>query len=161
MKVNNSSLTGESEDLLRKSEKTADNPLETANLAFFGTSCTFGNGLGVVINTGDRTVIGQIASLAQSANTRESLLSHEIERFVRIISAFAISCGIIFLIICIALGYNAVTTIIYAIGIITANVPEGLPVAMTVSLALTAKRLASKKVLVKNLQSVETLGATS
>ena len=91
MKVNNSSLTGESEDLLRKSEKTADNPLETANLAFFGTSCTFGNGLGVVINTGDRTVIGQIASLAQSANTRESLLSSEISRFVRIISTFAIS----------------------------------------------------------------------
>ena len=65
------------------------------------------------------------------------------------------------MIICIALGYNAVTTIIYAIGIITANVPEGLPVAMTVALALTAKRLARKKVLVKNLQSVETLGATS
>ena len=63
--------------------------------------------------------------------------------------------------LCIALGYNAVTTIIYAIGIITANVPEGLPVAMTVALALTAKRLARKKVLVKNLQSVETLGATS
>jgi sodium/potassium-transporting ATPase subunit alpha len=59
------------------------------------------------------------------------------------------------------MGYNAVTTIIYAIGIITANVPEGLPVAMTVALALTAKRLARKKVLVKNLQSVETLGATS
>ena len=45
------------------------------------------------------------------------------------------------------MGYNAVTTIIYAIGIITANVPEGLPVAMTVALALTAKRLAGKKVL--------------
>ena len=53
MKVNNASLTGESDDLLRKVEKTSDNPLETANLAFFGTSWTFGNGLGLVINTGD------------------------------------------------------------------------------------------------------------
>lgn len=85
MKVNNASLTGESEDLLRKVEKTADNPLETANLAFFGTACTFGSGLGVVINTGDRTVIGQIANLAQSAQTGQTSLAYEIERFVKII----------------------------------------------------------------------------
>jgi P-type E1-E2 ATPase len=85
MKVNNASLTGESDDLLRKVEKTAENPLETANLAFFGTACTFGNGLGVVINTGDRTVIGQIANLAQSAQTGQTSLAHEIERFVKII----------------------------------------------------------------------------
>ena len=161
MKVNNASLTGESDDLLRKVEKTADNPLETANLAFFGTACTFGNGLGVVINTGDRTVIGQIANLAQSAQASETPLSTEIDRFVKIISTIAISLGILFFALGFIYGYGVVTNLIYGIGIIVANVPEGLLATVTVSLALTAKRMAKKKVLVKNLESVETLGSTS
>jgi sodium/potassium-transporting ATPase subunit alpha len=161
MKVNNASLTGESDDLLRKVEKTADNPLETANLAFFGTSCTFGSGLGVVINTGDRTVIGQIANLAQAAQTSETPLSTEIDRFIKIISAVAIILGVTFFILGVIFGYGIITNLVFAIGIIVANVPEGLLATVTVSLALTAKRMASKKVLVKNLESVETLGSTS
>jgi sodium/potassium-transporting ATPase subunit alpha len=161
MKVNNASLTGESDDLLRKVEKTADNPLETANLAFFGTACTFGSGLGVVINTGDRTVIGQIANLAQSAQTSETPLSTEIDRFIKIISAVAIILGVSFFILGIIYGYDIITNLVFAIGIIVANVPEGLLATVTVSLALTAKRMATKKVLVKNLESVETLGSTS
>lgn len=58
MKVDNSSLTGESQLLLRSVECTNENPLETKNLAFFGTLCKEGNGKGVVIFTGDRTVLG-------------------------------------------------------------------------------------------------------
>ena len=161
MKVNNASLTGESDDLLRKVQKTADNPLETANLAFFGTSCTFGNGVGCVINTGDRTVIGQIANLAQAAQTAETPLSTEIDRFIKIISAVAIILGVTFFILGIIYGYDIITNLVFAIGIIVANVPEGLLATVTVSLALTAKRMAKKKVLVKNLESVETLGSTS
>ena len=161
MKVNNASLTGESEDLLRKVEKTAENPLETANLGFFGTACTFGSGVGVVINTGDRTVIGQIANLAQSAQTSETPLSTEIDRFITIISAVAIFLGVSFFILGFIYGYDMITNLVFAIGIIVANVPEGLLATVTVSLALTAKRMAGKKVLVKNLESVETLGSTS
>lgn len=161
MKVNNASLTGESDDLLRKVEKTSDNPLETANLAFFGTSCTFGNGLGVVINTGDRTVIGQIANLAQLAQASETPLSTEINRFIKIISIVAIILGVSFFILGVIYGYAIIQNLVFAIGIIVANVPEGLLATVTVSLTLTAKRMAKKKVLVKNLESVETLGSTS
>ena len=161
MKVNNASLTGESDDLLRKVEKTSDNPLETANLAFFGTSCTFGNGLGVVINTGDRTVIGQIANLAQLAQASETPLSTEISRFIKIISVVAIILGLSFFILGVIYGYGIIQNLVFAIGIIVANVPEGLLATVTVSLTLTAKRMAKKKVLVKNLESVETLGSTS
>jgi len=69
MKVNNASLTGESEDLPRKVERGTEstNPFEAKNLAFFGTQCTEGTGVGVVFKTGDETVIGQIANLAQTA----------------------------------------------------------------------------------------------
>ncbi len=64
MKVNNSSLTGESEELLRKVDKHKPNIFESPNVAFFGTLCTSGNGTGIVIKTGNNTVIGQIANLA-------------------------------------------------------------------------------------------------
>lgn len=161
MKVNNASLTGESEDLIRKTDNTADNPLETANLAFFGTQCTVGTGTGVVINTGDNSVIGQIASLAQAAQTTQTPLSIEIHRFIRIVSGVAIFLGVTFFILGIIYGYDIITNLVFMIGIIVANVPEGLLATVTVSLALTAKRMAKKKVLVKNLESVETLGSTS
>jgi sodium/potassium-transporting ATPase subunit alpha len=66
MKVNNASLTGESEDLLRVVDSKTTNIFESPNVAFFGTMCTAGTGLGVVIKTGDSTVIGRIAGLASS-----------------------------------------------------------------------------------------------
>ncbi len=161
MKVNNASLTGESEDLLRAPEKTSDNPLETMNLGFFGTQCTQGVGTGIVIETGDRTVIGQIANLAQSAHASQTPLSIEINRFIYIVSGVAMFLGVSFLILGFVFGYNWVTNLVFMIGIIVANVPEGLLATVTVSLALTAKRMAKKKVLVKNLESVETLGSTT
>jgi sodium/potassium-transporting ATPase subunit alpha len=58
MKVNNASLTGESEDLLRSPEEKSKNIFESGNVAFFGTSCTNGSGIGIVFKTGDSTVIG-------------------------------------------------------------------------------------------------------
>jgi sodium/potassium-transporting ATPase subunit alpha len=161
MKVNNASLTGESEDLLRGAESSADNPLETMNLAFFGTQCTQGVGTAVVIETGDKTVIGQIANLAQSASGEETPLSIEINRFIKIVSGVAIFLGVTFLILGFIYGYDPITNLVFMIGIIVANVPEGLLATVTVSLALTAKRMAKKKVLVKNLESVETLGSTT
>ena len=161
MKVNNASLTGEALELNRKPDFTHENPLETANLAFFGTQCTTGTGLGVVINTGDRTVIGQIAHLAQSAEAADTPLSIEIHRFIKLISAVAILLGVTFFILGLIFGYGIITNLVFMIGIIVANVPEGLLATVTVSLALTAKRMATKNVLVKNLESVETLGSTS
>ena len=85
----------------------------------------------------------------------------EIDRFIKFISTIAVSLGIIFFILGFIYGYEAITNLIFMIGIIVANVPEGLLVTVTVCLALTAKRMAEKMVLVKNLESVETLGSTS
>ena len=58
MKVNNASLTGESEELLRNPEEKSKNIFESGNVAFFGTACTNGSGTGIVFKTGDNTVIG-------------------------------------------------------------------------------------------------------
>jgi sodium/potassium-transporting ATPase subunit alpha len=162
MKVNNASLTGESEDIQIDPDLAANkNIFESKNVAFFGTQCTAGEGTGICFKTGDNTVIGQIANLASSAEAAETPLSIEIERFIKIISAVAFTLGIVFFIFGLIYEYDIITNLVFMIGIIVANVPEGLLATVTVSLALTAQRMAGKYVLVKNLESVETLGSTS
>lgn len=161
MKVNNASLTGESEDLLRDINQWTKNIFESPNVAFFGTNCTSGVGEGVVFKTGDATVIGRIAGLATSADSEQTTLDREIQRFILFISTIAIILGVTFFIIGVVIGYPIITNVIFAIGIIVANVPEGLLVTVTVALALTARRMAGKYVLVKNMEAVETLGSTS
>jgi sodium/potassium-transporting ATPase subunit alpha len=99
--------------------------------------------------------------LAQTAEVEESTLSKEIDIFVKRITIIAVLLGVAFLILGFVYGYNPVMNIIFMIGIIVANVPEGLLVTVTVCLALTARRMADKKVLVKNMESVETLGSTT
>jgi sodium/potassium-transporting ATPase subunit alpha len=162
MKVNNASLTGEAEEILLDPElEPIDNIFETKNVCFFGTQCTEGEGTGICFRTGDKTVIGQIANLASSAEKNETPLSIEIHRFILIISAVAMTLGVVFFIFGVLYDYPFITNLVFAIGIIVANVPEGLLATVTVSLALTAQRMAKKMVLVKNLESVETLGSTS
>lgn len=150
MKVNNASLTGESEDLLRKCDMKTPNILESGNVAFFGTMCTDGTGKGIVIRIGDDTVIGRIATLSTSTKAKETPLSNDINNFIYIISAIAFLLGITFFIFGL-FYYDIIMNVIFAIGIIVANVPEGLLATVTVALALTAKRMAKKMVLVKNL----------
>lgn len=160
-KVDNSSLTGESEPQTRSPELTNENPLETRNLAFFSTNCVEGAARGVVINTGDRTVMGRIANLASGLEMGDTPIAREIAHFIHIITGVAVFLGVSFFVIAFILGYYWLDAVIFLIGIIVANVPEGLLATVTVCLTLTAKRMASKNCLVKNLEAVETLGSTS
>ncbi|XP_066562645.1 sodium/potassium-transporting ATPase subunit alpha-1 [Amia ocellicauda] len=160
-KVDNSSLTGESEPQSRSPEFSNENPIETKNIAFFSTNCVEGTARGIVINTGDRTVIGRIATLVSGLQVRQTPISIEIDHFIRIISAVAVFLGLTFFVLSLVLGYTWLDAVIFLIGIIVANVPEGLLATVTVCLTLTAKRMARKNCLVKNLEAVETLGSTS
>ncbi|XP_029043839.1 sodium/potassium-transporting ATPase subunit alpha isoform X3 [Osmia bicornis bicornis] len=160
-KVDNSSLTGESEPQSRSPEFTNENPLETKNLAFFSTNAVEGTAKGVVICCGDQTVMGRIAGLASGLDTGETPIAKEIHHFIHLITGVAVFLGITFFLIAFILGYHWLDAVIFLIGIIVANVPEGLLATVTVCLTLTAKRMASKNCLVKNLEAVETLGSTS
>ncbi|CAF4977256.1 unnamed protein product, partial [Rotaria sp. Silwood1] len=160
-KVDNSSLTGESEPQIRIKDMTHENPLETKNLAFLSTFAVEGTAKGIVIRTGDRSAMGRIANLASGLSTSETPISKEIAHFTHIITGVAIFLGISFFIIGIILGYSIIDAVIFLIGIIVANVPEGLLATVTACLALTAKRMAKKNCLIKNLEAVETLGSTS
>lgn len=160
-KVDNSSLTGESEPQSRGCEFTHDNPLETKNLAFFSTNAVEGTAKGIVIACGDNTVMGRIAGLASGLSSGETPIAKEIQHFIHLITGVAVFLGVVFFVVAFILGYHWLDAVIFLIGIIVANVPEGLLATVTVCLTLTAKRMASKNCLVKNLEAVETLGSTS
>merc|ERR1712055_206184 len=160
-KVDNSSLTGESEPQQRTPEFTHENPLETKNFAFFSTNAVEGTCVGIVVNIGDNTVMGRIAGLASGLSTGQTPIAKEIEHFIHIITGVAVFLGVTFFFIAFILGYHWLDAVIFLIGIIVANVPEGLLATVTVCLTLTAKRMAQKNCLVKNLEAVETLGSTS
>ncbi|ODM98254.1 Sodium/potassium-transporting ATPase subunit alpha [Orchesella cincta] len=160
-KVDNSSLTGESEPQSRGADFTHDNPLETKNLAFFSTNAVEGTAKGIVVSCGDNTVMGRIAGLASGLSSGETPIAKEIQHFIHIITGVAVFLGVVFFVVAFILGYHWLDAVIFLIGIIVANVPEGLLATVTVCLTLTAKRMASKNCLVKNLEAVETLGSTS
>lgn len=158
-KVDNSSLTGESEPQLCCTDCTDNNPLESHNLAFYGTLAMDGSAYGAVIRTGPHTLIGKIADLASNTKTTQTTLHKEITRFVRFISVLGLVMGIVFFAIGLANGVPLVVNMISVLGIIVANVPEGLPSTVTACLTVTARRLAKRNVYVKQMASVETLGS--
>ena len=160
MKVDNSSITGESDPQERniKTKPTA-NPLESANMVFSGNMIVNGEGIGVVVRTGDNTMLGQIACLTVAETKRSSQLTREIDVFVKKIACVAIITAIIFFVVGIVIGYGVGVNFSFAIGVFVAFVPQGLPVTVMILLTISAKKLSSLNVLVKDLHGVETLGS--
>lgn len=161
LKVDHSSLTGESEPQLRSLDCTHDNILESRNTLFSGTLIQSGNGAAVVFGTGMNTQIGRIAQMTGETGTVASPLRKELNHFIKIISTIAISLGVSFFIISFLTGNRLMASMIFAIGIIVANVPEGLLPTVTLCLSMASRRMAKKMALIKNLDSVETLGSTT
>lgn len=92
-----------------------------------------GTCIGIVINTGDRTVMGRIANLASGLDTGDTPIAREIAHFIHIITGVAVFLGMSFFIIAFILDYHWLDAVIFLIGIIVANVPEGLLATVTVS----------------------------
>jgi len=163
-KTDESSLTGETEAMRKNADAVHGTvrPVDASNLAFYGTLAVEGTAKGFVVLTGDETIMGSIASLTSGLEATETPIAREIRVFVWMISAIAISLGVVIFVLSFAVtGSGIVMSLVLGIGIIVANVPEGLLATVTVSLTLTAKRLAKKQVLIKQLESVETLGSTT
>lgn len=159
-KVDNSSITGESEPQERfPSVFEGCSYLEAGNLAFSGTMAVSGEALGIVIRTGDESVLGQIAKLTCSDEERPSQMSKEIDLFVKKIAIVAFLMAVVFFVYGLVMKYGIGITFSFAIGLFVAFVPQGIPATVTLLLTIAAKRLSKKNVLVKDLQGVETLGA--
>ncbi|KZS89101.1 sodium-potassium ATPase [Sistotremastrum niveocremeum HHB9708] len=161
-------LTGESEPVSGTVDKTDDNMLETKNVALQGTHCVAGSGIGVVIQTGDNTVFGRIAKLSANASSTMTTLQRELLHFVVIIACLALAIAVVIVILW--AGWlrrshpdyiNVPNLLIDIVSVMVTMVPEGLPVAVTLSLAKVASTLGSHKVICKSLSIVETLGAVN
>ncbi|RPD63077.1 sodium-potassium ATPase [Lentinus tigrinus ALCF2SS1-6] len=168
LRFDRSILTGESEPIAGRIDMTDKNFLETKNIALQGTHCVSGSGLGLVIQTGDNTVFGRIAKLSSMEATRMTTLQREILYFVLIIASLATAVAVLIVILWAAWlrrsfpSYiNVSGLLIDVVSVMVAFIPEGLPVAVTLSLAKVAHTLSKHKVLCKSLSIVETLGSVN
>jgi magnesium-transporting ATPase (P-type) len=151
--------------LLRQGEQPLQervNPAEIANLVLAGSTVAAGRAVAVVYATGAQTEFGQVAHLTTVVKREPSTLEVQITRIVRIITAIAVSMGVlVFLLAYFFVGIEVKESFILAIGIIVALVPEGLLPTVTLSLAIGVRRMARQNALVRRLSAVETLSATT
>ncbi|MFT5742349.1 MAG: sodium/potassium-transporting ATPase subunit alpha [Paracoccaceae bacterium] len=161
LKVDNSGLTGESEPQTLDETKSSKSMLESPNMVFSGSLVQNGEGKVLLVETGMNTQIGGIVTLTKATTATETPIHKELKYFIKVISFIAIFLGISFFAVSVAIGNNVIGSLIFAIGIIVANVPEGLLPTVTLSLTMASRRMAQKNALIKNLESVETLGSTT
>ncbi len=162
VRVNTATITGESMPQGRDAQPSlVDEALHSRNVLLAGTSMVTGEARAVVFATGDHTEFGKIAHLTQVARAPMSPLQREIARLSRLVALLATGLGVVFFVIGQALGLGFWENFLFAIGIIVANVPEGLLPTVTLSLAMATQRMARRNALVRHLPAVETLGAAS
>ena len=162
VRVNTANLTGESKPMAR--DATAVSEEQTVlrrDVLHAGTSLISGEAKAMVYATGMHTEFGNIARLTQTAREPLSPLQKEIARLSRLVALFATLLGVAFFFIGQLIGLSFWENLVFAIGIIVANVPEGLLPTVTLSLAMATQRMAKKNALVRHLPAVETLGSAS
>ncbi|MEW5893863.1 MAG: cation-transporting P-type ATPase [Pseudomonadota bacterium] len=162
LRVNVAAVTGESLPQGRSAEPSAaERLLEARNVLLAGTAVLAGEAVAVAFATGRHTEFGQIARLSQRAGATRSPLHREIARLSRIVGLLALLLGLGFFGIGQAIGQPFWASFVFAIGIMVANVPEGLLPTVTLSLAMAARRMARRRALVRHLPAVETLGGAT
>jgi len=162
VKVNTSALTGEPVPEARDARPSAEeDALRSQNLVLAGTFLVSGRARAVVIATGMQTHFGGILRLTQAERPPLSPLQREISRLAAIVAVLAGALGALFLGVGYALHLPLRESLLFAVGTIVANVPEGLLPTVTVSLAMAAQRMAKRNALVRRLPAVEALGAAT
>ncbi|MEI7839207.1 MAG: cation-transporting P-type ATPase [Methylococcaceae bacterium] len=162
LRVNNATVTGESKAQARDALPSTEESLEhSRNTLLAGTSVVSGEGRALVFATGMHTEFGKIAHLTQTAVKSDSPLQREIMRLSRIIAGLSVTLGVIFFFIGQSVGLSFWANFMFAIGIIVANVPEGLLPTVTLSLAMATQRMAKRNALIRHLPSVEALGSAT
>ena len=162
VRVNNATVTGESLPASRDAEPCNESePMHARNTLLAGTSLVSGEAKALVFATGSHSAFGKIAKLTQATADTISPLQREIVRVSRIVAGLALALGVIFFFIGQAIGLSFWATFIFAIGIIVANVPEGLLPTVTLALAMGSQRMAKRNALIRHLPAVEALGCTT
>jgi len=163
LKVDESTLTGESVNTEKNIEVLPDNFLavaDRANMGFKGTFVTSGRATAFVVETGMRTELGQIAKMIQKGDRNTPLQKKLAEFGKRLSLIILLICTLIFISGWLR-GESLMEMLLLSISLAVAAIPEALPALVTISLALGAKKLVKQHVLVRKLPAVETLGSVS
>ena len=163
LRIDESALTGESVPV---SKKPAPLPQATAvadrvNMAYSGTLATYGTAEGVVISTGLNTELGRISAMLTQAIRLETPLTRALEKVSKFISLAIVIISVILLFVGLLRGYSLVDSLLAAISLAVAAIPEGLPAIITIALAIGVKRMAKRNAIIRHLPAVETLGSTT
>ena len=164
VEVDLSALTGESAPAFRAADllDAHVSPLQARDLVFSGTVCTGGEATALVHATGMRTELGRIATLSQRGRREPSPLEREVTRVAWLIAAIAVTAGLVFLLLGLLVTRLPLSDAVqFAIGLLVANVPEGLLPTITLALAVGVRSLSRRGALVKRLSAVETLGSAT
>lgn len=161
--LNAAALTGESEPVRRSADPASGSTalVQTSNAVLMGTTVTAGAGKAVVVNTGDRTEFGRICRLTAEAPQARSPLQRQVAVMARWVSLIALAIGAAMFLLRLPAGQPILAAFVFALGVMVALVPEGLPATMSVSLAIGVRRMARRHALVRRLLAVEALGSTT
>jgi cation-transporting P-type ATPase F len=164
LQIAEAALTGESLAVQKHAEATL--PPETllgerCNLAYASTLVTYGRGTGIVIATGDSTEVGQISRLIASAQNLQTPLTRKIAQFSRLLLYVILSLAVVTFLVGAWRGQPLVETFMAAVALAVSAIPEGLPAAVTVTLAIGVSRMARRRAIIRKLPAVETLGGTT
>ena len=164
MEVDLSALTGESLPAFRAAnlQDTSVPWVEARDLVFSGSTCTGGDGKALVYATGMHTELGRVAALSERVEQEESPLESQVRRVAWLIAAIAVATGLAFMpVATLVAGLPLPDAIVFAVGLLVGNVPEGLLPVITLALAVGVRGLVRRGAVVKRLSAVETLGSTS
>ncbi len=163
LEVAEAALTGESLPITKHPEPLPEDTslADRRNMIYSGTHITAGRGKAVVVATGLATEVGKIARLTASAADSKTPLELRIQQFGRYLIGAAIALFVVVVAFGLLRGMPFVEILMVAISQMVSMVPEGLPVAMTIALAVGMQRMAKRGAIVRRLAAVETLGSTS
>jgi Ca2+-transporting ATPase len=164
LKVEEAMLTGESipaEKTIADIREDHLTPGDQRNMAFMGTVVVSGRAHGIVVETGQRTVLGQIAKEVREVSAFKTPLQDKLERFARLIGFVVIGVSALVLGAGIMLGEKASDMFMTAVAMAVSAIPEGLPIAVTITMAIGVTRMARRNAIIRKLPAVETLGSTT
>jgi len=163
LQIDESALTGESVPVQKDAHRMAADALlaDRANMAYSSTLVTYGTGIGLVVETGDRTEIGRINQMIKEATELETPLTRKITHFSHLLMWFILGLAAVTFAAGWLRGGNVIDTFIASIALAVAAIPEGLPVAVTITLAIGVSRMARRNAIIRKLPAVETLGGTT
>ena len=163
LQIDESAMTGESVPVEKRLAMldSATVLADRCNMAYSSTLVTYGSGLGVVVETGDRTEIGLINRLIASTTDLETPLTQKISQFSKLLLWVIIGMAALTFAVGIGYGHSILDMFMASVALAVGAIPEGLPAALTITLAIGVSRMAKRNAIIRKLPAVETLGSTT